>query len=102
MAERMIDLDALIKDYCAKNGCGAVFGQDCKGDNCRVMGVIAEQPTIDAVRVVRCRECRQAASTHGASRVHCYTCYNEHSPCRGRFVEPTFGCLYGERRGGAE
>lgn len=68
----------------------------------RMINIVERASTIDAVRVVRCHECKHAASTRGASVVHCYTCDNECSPCRCRFVEPTFGCLYGEKKDGAE
>lgn len=49
------------------------------------------------VEVVRCKDCRYRRSTEGSYRVKSYNCGNTYSPCRGRIVEPTFGCLYGER-----
>ena len=54
-------------------------------------------PTIDAVPVVRCRECK-----HGSSGVLDVNCYHpEYELCEGVTPhEPEFFCAYGGRKNG--
>ena len=55
---------------------------------------LKKQPTIDAVPVVRCRECKN----HGSSAF-----YTDRLFCRehGRYVDPDGYCYLGERKEGA-
>ena len=57
--------------------------------------VIDRMPTIEAVPVVRCRECK-----HGSSGVLDVNCYHpEYDLCEGVTPhEPEFFCAYGEKR----
>ena len=77
--KRLIDANALIKEACAEGAYGYVDAEQ-----------IANAPTIDAVEVVRCKECKWAGGD--------FVCY------RGVMVqhEPEDFCSYGERRGGGE
>ena len=58
--KRLIDADALIEEYC--NGCDYMGGGFCSMDApvCGTVETIKEAPTVDAVEVVRCRECNSA------------------------------------------
>ena len=87
---RLIDADSLIKEANADGGYGYVDAKQ-----------IAEAPTVDAVEVVRCQECKHH--------------YWEQEPCHGKSVHycnlphmsgvqvfKEFFCYYGERKEGAE
>ena len=53
---RLIDADALLKTHC--NEC-TLYPNDCLGDGCDNGAAIhiKEAPTVDAVPVVRCKDC---------------------------------------------
>lgn len=54
---RLIDADALRVEHC--DGCSADIQQDCKTDPvCASLMWVHDAPTIDAVPVVRCKECK--------------------------------------------
>ena len=55
-----------------------------------VLRVIDEQPTVDAVEVVRCKGCKHYVWDEFDG---CYVCV-----ALGRFVMPDFWCAYGERK----
>ena len=56
---RLVDIDALIKVYCAD--CAEDVREGCKEDPvCLTLGWLKEQPTIDAEPVVRCKDCRNS------------------------------------------
>ena len=54
---RLIDADALLKTHC--NEC-TLYPNDCLGDDCDNGAVIhiKESPTVDAVPVIRCKDCK--------------------------------------------
>ena len=53
---RLIDADALRKEHC--DGCPADIREGCKTDPvCASLMWVHEAPTIDAVPVVRCKDC---------------------------------------------
>lgn len=54
---RLIDADALLKTHC--NEC-TLYPNDCLGDDCDNGAVIhiKEAPTVDAVPVIRCKDCK--------------------------------------------
>lgn len=53
---RLIDADALRREHC--NGCSADIREDCKIDPiCASLMWVHEAPTVDAVPVVRCKDC---------------------------------------------
>lgn len=81
---RLIDADALMDEA---NFDGAYGYIDAKQ--------ISEAPTIDAVPVVRCRECKlHTSSAFYPDRLFC----QEH----GRYVDPIGYCYLGERKEGAD
>ena len=75
----LIDADALIKEACAEGAYGYVDAKQ-----------IADAPTVDAVPVVRCKDC---AVPH-----------NKYTGCpklNGLVTPPDFYCPFGERKEGA-
>ena len=76
---RLIDADALMDEA---NSDGAYGYVDVKQ--------ISEAPTVDAVPVVRCRECKYRDGTPGQPNILC-----------GQMHEDDF-CSYGERKEGAD
>ena len=81
---RLIDADALIKEACADGAYGYVDALQ-----------IANAPTVDAVKVVRCRDCKHWHK----DTVFCgYMSYGEASE-RVNWYAGDF-CSYGERKGG--
>ena len=91
---RLIDVDQLGVGRCSKDVLPAVY---CAGWN-SLIGLIEKAPTIDAVPVVRCRECK--FGTHfGDMEDEWIRCMNLH----GNPLMPFDGfCSYGERKEGAE
>ena len=83
---RLIDADALMDEA---NSDGAYGYVDAKQ--------ISEAPTIDAVEVVRCRECKhhywEQEPCHGKSVHYCKLPH-----MRGVEVFKEFFCYYGERK----
>ena len=52
---RLIDADALIAEWC--DGCKYLENGLCDSDICGGVLLMKDAPTIDAVEVVRCKEC---------------------------------------------
>ena len=67
----------------------------------KIQRIIADTPTIDAVPVVRCRECKhhywEQEPCHGKSVHYCKLPH-----MRGVEVFKEFFCYYGERKEGAD
>ena len=95
---RLIDADALIADSC--RDCPEELRKRCKTEPaCADTKFLFEIPTVDAVPVVRCRDCKRCKEV----------AYREG---RGFFcaiwgrgwhrVQPDDFCSYGERKDGAE
>ena len=81
---RLIDADQLIKEANADGAYGYVDAKQ-----------IADAPTVDAVEVVRCRECKHCdPETH-----HCDHHMGTVAPLRRK---PDDFCSYGERKEGAD
>lgn len=80
--KRLIDANALIKEACAEGAYGYVDAKQ-----------IADAPTIDAVEVVRCRQCKHCDPENH----HCDHHMGTVAPLRR---EPDDFCSYGERRDG--
>ena len=80
---RLIDADALKNTI--KNMPNDYYGDLCIGD---ALKEIDDAPTIDAVPVVRCRECKHYQTD---------VLFN-HNYCCGRRRKPDDYCSYGERR----
>lgn len=93
--KRLIDANALMAEHC--DGCAEDIKAECKTNPiCGSMMWIVEAPTVDAVEVVRCRDCIM---------------YEEHINERTRFcrlnlghsyADPNGFCSYGERRKNAD
>ena len=83
---RPIDADALMKDILTA-GIGKTIIEYSESD---IGNMIRKRPTIDAVPVVRCRDCK----------------YHNKPPCPMRLSFNWNGdndfCSYGERKGGAD
>lgn len=82
--KRLIDANELIKEANADGAYGYV---DVKQ--------IAEAPTVDAVEVVRCRECKHCDPENG----HCDHPMGTTTPLKRK---PDDFCSYGERKEGAD
>lgn len=67
-------------------------------DWCLKVSDIEAASAVDAEPVVRCKECTYKRITKGSMEVKSYSCNCTWSPCRGRIVEPSFFCFYGERK----
>ena len=86
---RLIDADALKEFFHEDEG---------KGEwtyNIAVNAYIDASPTIDAVSVVRCKECKHCADDWNGNQPM-FTC--ELGRC-GESVQPNDYCSYGEREG---
>ena len=88
--KRLIDANELIKEADADGAYGYIDAKQ-----------IAEAPTVDAVEVVRCRECKyhywEQEPCHGKSVHYCKLPH-----MRGVEVFKEFFCYYGERKEGAD
>ena len=83
----LIDADALIKEACAEGAYGYVDAKQ-----------IADAPTVDAVPVVRCKDCKyhhwEQEPCHGKIEHYC-----ELPHMRGVEVFKEFFCYYGKQKG---
>ena len=65
-------------------------------------GIVLNAPTVDAVEVVRCKDCKHstlpAVLTQKYGEPGTLTCHNWHSPCNKRNVKWDDFCSYGERK----
>lgn len=107
----VIDLKTTIRNYC-KERCGCepeecgltyeVDGTEC----CSVVAFLKEQPTIEAVEVVRCKDCRwwdkKENSNYGYCHAikHCHYSKNWEILIYRTYPEDFF-CADGERRDNA-
>ena len=80
--KRLIDANALIKEANADGAYGYVDAKQ-----------IADAPTVDAVEVVRCKECKHLMLSD---------CYGECGKGHMGIVSPDDFCSYGERKEGAD
>lgn len=79
---RLIDANTLIKEACAEGAYGYVDAKQ-----------IADAPTVDAVEVVRCLECKHC----DPENYHCDHPMGTAAPLRRK---PDDFCSYGERKEG--
>nr|DAH86781.1 MAG TPA: hypothetical protein [Caudoviricetes sp.] len=65
---------------------------------------IDNAPTVDAVEVVRCKDCKHSTLPSELTQRYgvpgTLTCHNRHSPCNRRNVGGDDFCSYGERKDG--
>lgn len=92
---RLIDADALIKEHC--DGCEYYDSHFCAPDDpvCGAVEVMNDAPTIDAVEVVRCKDCKYW-DCYGGEDAHKGDCA-ELVGLDSCMYENDF-CSYGERR----
>lgn len=104
---RLIDLDSLIAEFnkrcrgecccCTEDYCGS--GNE--GCGCRV---IDEAPTVDAVEVVRCKDCYYCVTEKSFGKKYLLYCDAFYEHAEGDLigvslmVEPNHFCSWGERR----
>lgn len=92
--KRLIDANALITEYDRVH----------IGEPGKARKLIADAPTIDAVEVVRCRECKYSTLPSSITQKYgvpgTLTCHNRYSPCNNRNVSGEGFCPYGERKDG--
>ena len=84
--KRLIDASAMRADWLENGENEYVY------DTNAVLDSIDSQPTIDAVPVVRCRDCKYHEDTHVAGFEHC--CLYDLTMRHNDF------CSYGKREGG--
>lgn len=70
----------------------------------RVKSMVSAAPIIDAVPVVRCKDCKHSTLpselTQRYGKPGTLTCHNRHSPCNRRNVGENDFCSYGEPKEG--
>lgn len=97
---RLIDADDLGVGRCSKDILPAAY---CAGWN-GLLNIINDTPTIDAVPVVRCRECKHSSLPAKLTQIYgkkdTLTCH--YGPCNRRNVGADDFCSYGERKDGTE
>lgn len=101
--QRLIDANALKKALCKV--CGMRHYCKSHDDDCWAKRRIDEQPTVDAVPVVRCRECKYAHLTYDGDIKYCDLLaakdeYGDCDPCFYRSGD--WFCADGERRSEGE
>ena len=87
---RLIDADKLLENY--KKWIPQLSSKEDEGDRRGVetcIAVLEDTPAVDAVPVVRCRECKYRDGTPGQPNILC-----------GQMHEDDF-CSYGKRKEGA-
>ena len=93
--KRLIDANAFLKDILT-DGIGKTIIEYSESD---IGYMIRKRPTVDAVEVVRCRECKhhywEQEPCHGKSVHYCKLPH-----MRGVEVFKEFFCYYGERKEG--
>ena len=86
--KRLIDANAMRADWLENGENEYVY------DTNAVLDSIDSQPTVDAVEVIRCRECKSHEDTLVIGFVHCRL-YD-------RIMRHNDFCSYGKREGGAD
>lgn len=84
--KRLIDANAFLKDILTA-GIGKTIIEYSESD---IGYMISKRPTVDAVEVVRCRECKYHKDTSVRENKHC--------SLTGNPVEYDDFCSYGERK----
>lgn len=91
---RLIDVDALIERHC--EGCHEEIRKGCQTDPvCATLMWFEEAPTIDAVPVVRCKDCIRWIRNRGVTDSPNGHCFYLDVEMNGHDF-----CSYGERKEG--
>ena len=97
---RLIDVDELGVGRCSKDVLPAAY---CAGWN-GLLGLIEKSPTVDAVVVTRCKDCKHSTLpselTQRYGKPGTLTCHNMHAPSNRRNVGSDDFCCYGEPKEG--
>ena len=95
---RLGDLDALKKSMCEL--CHQDYSDEpCEPSDCVFYNAIENAPTIDAVPVVRCRECKHYREFHTKKhRQIMRLCYRMGKHDMEYPVKPDDFCSYGQRK----
>lgn len=97
MVSRLIDLDVALVDYC--DGCKYEGDLCTPGDRvCGTVDFLLEQPVVDAVEVVRCKDCKYYVPPEDGDFLG--LCTNGKlcvSQCGEVYPEETYFCPYGEK-----
>lgn len=93
---RLIDADVMRDDWLENGENEYVY------DTNAVLNSIDSQPTVDAVEVVRCLDCKHSTLPSLVTQRYgvpgTLTCHNHNSPCYKRNVKCEGYCPYGERK----
>lgn len=84
---RLIDAEKLRAEYLGMPNCYNGFSDSY--DKAMIVDMVDEQPTIDAVQIVRCKDCRWRTGLEMDTAWH---------PCDEVAVNDMWFCAYGERR----
>ena len=96
--KRLIDADALKMAFAKKEGAEALGHSTVK--LARVYAIVEAQPTVDAVEVVRCKDCKHYALSDFRKPNEHRWCEISGNGCDVEYPEPNDFCSYGERREG--
>lgn len=94
---RLIDADKLLEIY--KKWIPELLSEEDEGDRRGVetcIAVLEDMPTMDAVEVVRCKDCLYSRERYG--HIECIHGVSY----RNTWNKPDFYCSYGERKEGAD
>ena len=101
--KRLIDANAFIEEHCAECKYFNVNGLCTKDDPvCGSVMIVAELPTVDAVEVVRCKDCKHAYinSFSAISGVALCKHWTNQADGKQAITQHDDFCSYGERREG--
>ena len=96
MDNDLISRSALIAEHC--DGCNAIALGQCDHDVCGAAQLIMEAPAVDAVHVVRCKDCKhwkQIRDDRGLCKHETFTMDDD---VIDPITEPDDFCSYGDRR----
>jgi len=96
---RLIDADALREENCKE--CNAATQEICNADPiCGSIMLVVDAPTVDAVEVVRCKDCKHYKE--GELLAPNKFCFRLMHPTENRHIGYNFSdndfCSYGERK----
>ena len=96
--KRLIDANAVLEDYWARVNCGEIMTyQDIHHE-------IKRAPTVDAVEVVRCKDCKHWHEETGWCALHSHFIGRDGMACHPsqssewKMFDANDFCSYGERR----
>ena len=101
---RLIDADELKQDHFMGDECETCINDAGRCQNWHVYTKmdfcewIDNAPTVDAVEVVRCKDCKYAHLTYQKSCKYCDMWKDDDDFFLCLYLPPDFYCAYGERR----